>query len=121
PYGTLKVSHTNGLSDVAGNGTSLLGVTGSEADLKIALESLSYTPPAILAGTLYLDALLVPGDGEPVSSAGVPITVVHVDWPPTVSMPANPQTVRAGDPLVFSSAAGNAITVDVDHGSAPRR
>jgi hypothetical protein len=112
--GTLAVSSTSALS-VWGNGTSLVGLTGTQDAINAALQTLSYTAPGIYGATISLDVLVVPSSGANVSGS-VPLTVTHANLAPFVTLPS-PIALNDDFCVAFSAAMGNAITVgDNDNG-----
>ncbi|HXY32884.1 MAG TPA: S53 family peptidase, partial [Planctomycetaceae bacterium] len=122
--GTLLLASTNGLTFSSGsNGSSSMAVTGTVANLNIALNGLVYTPSAGYSGADSLHiSLSDPGDTLS-SSAAVAITV---NAPPAVTAPAaasvneNGSYTFAGTISLTDSAAGSApdsLTLSVSHGT----
>lgn len=122
--GTLTLNGTAGLTFLIGSGTADPTMTfrGTLASINAALNGLSFQPAPDFNGTATLtvtaDDLGNTGAGGPLSATNsVNIDVTSVNQPPVNTVPGT-QTVLDGQPLVFSPANGNAVSVfDVDAGS----
>jgi len=118
--GALTMADTTGLTDVTGDGTATVVLTGSVAAINTALDAgVGYDAAAHYNGA---DTLTVTvndlgatgsGGGGDVSDT-VAITVTALNDDPVILLPGA-QTVDEDESLVFSTGNGNAITVgDVD-------
>jgi hypothetical protein len=127
--GTLTFSGTAGLTFTAGsNGSSSLTVQGTLANLDAALNGLTYSPPANLTNngsdtlSLTVNDLGNAGLGGPLTATStIAITLDHVDLAPVNTVPGA-QGVYDNATLIFSSAAGNQISVaDADANGSPEQ
>jgi hypothetical protein len=120
--GTLQVPATTGVT--ISNITNGRRLTGSIVNINTALGGLTYTPNLNFNGQDQLVVLTNDlgntGDGGPkTDSDTVAITVSPVNDGPINSVPGQ-QFTDEDDPLVFSTAVGNALSVsDVDAGVNP--
>ncbi|MCS6853054.1 MAG: FG-GAP-like repeat-containing protein, partial [Gemmataceae bacterium] len=124
--GSLSLNGTNGLTFSTGDGTAdaSMTFTGSIVNINAALNGLTFTPPPNFAGTVTLS--LQTNDmgnfgvgGAQTDSDTVTINVQAVNDAPVNTVPGS-QTVFKDTTLVFSTGAGNSISVaDVDAGSNP--
>ena len=107
----------------SGDGTAALDLTGSIADLNIAMEGLVYQPSAHFNGddtlTYVLDDDGYTGSGTPEYPSGsLTIAVRAVNNSPTITLP-DPQNTNEDTALVLSSLDDTAISVaDVDDADA---
>ena len=123
--GTLTLSTIAGLTFTGGDGTTdaTMTFTGTVAAINTALAGMSYTPTTNFNGAATLT--ITTNDQGNAGSGGVrsdtdtlSITVNAVNDAPVNSVPVT-QTTNDEDPVTFSAALGNAITVsDVDAGNA---
>ncbi len=127
--GTLTLNGTIGLTFTAGsNGSAMLTVQGTLANINNALSGLTYTPPPNLTNSssdtlnVITNDLGNTGVGGPLSASGtVNITINHIDTAPVNTVPAN-QSTEQNVPLVFSGANGNPISIaDKDANGAPEQ
>ncbi|MBI5757713.1 MAG: tandem-95 repeat protein, partial [Planctomycetales bacterium] len=126
--GTLSLGATSGLSFSAGDGTadSTIIVTGSSAAINAALDGTSFTPTANFNGTATLTITTNDqgnmGSGGPLSDTDtLNINVIAVNDAPVNSLPGT-QSTNDEVPVTFSSARGNAITLnDLDAGNSTVR
>ncbi|HEY9907373.1 MAG TPA: cadherin-like domain-containing protein, partial [Thermosynechococcaceae cyanobacterium] len=95
---------------VTGNDTNTVTVTGSTADLDIALNTLIYQPGANYNGpdTLSVSA----NDGNTTVDRTININVTPVNDAPTLSLSAASQTVDEDTPLALTI-----VTTDIDSGN----
>jgi hypothetical protein len=102
--GTLQVTNSAGTA-LYNNGGSLIGVTGTQAQINTALQSLVFTPPAgTTNATDYIDALV---SGTNVSGQ----TLINVtNTSPTITGPTS-LMVSPNTLTVFSPNNGNAIAI----------
>jgi hypothetical protein len=109
-HGVLTALQSGGLVSIIGNGTTLLGMTGSVTAINTALDGLHYNAPP---GTTSdgISVLVLNPDGTQ-TTAGVNIAIrdYSLNVPPTLTVPG-PQTVAAGGVLTLSAGTGNAIQV----------
>jgi len=112
--GTLQITNPTGVT-LFNNGNGLIGVTGTQAQINTALQSLTFIPPAgtTTAATDFIDALI----GGTTTSAQTLVTVTPQSSTPTtggtsVTITA-PTTIpfTPGQLTTFSSANNNAITI----------
>ncbi len=110
---------------LAGDGTadSSMSISGAQADINVALQTLRYTPDAGYWGPASLTLTtndLGAGSGPALATTSVlPIQVLKINVGPTNTVPAA-QAVAEDTPIVFSNANGNAISVaDVDADPLP--
>jgi hypothetical protein len=101
-HGSLTVPTTGG--NISGSGTSLVQINGSLAELNAALDGLHYTPAANAAND-FLSVMLLFGSGP--TTAGLSLTFDSSSTLAPVLTAPGPQTVPAGDVLVFSQANQN--------------
>jgi hypothetical protein len=107
--GNLSVN-AQGHTSVWQNGGSLVGVTGTVANLNAALASVEYTPPSLFSGTVQLSGSVK------TFSASVTMTITPGNSAPTINGLPIQQASTAG--TTFSVRNGNAITVaDTDGGT----
>lgn len=128
-HGALTPGSTGSLASVSGSGTATLVLEGTISALDEALEGLTYTAESHYAGqdtlTIETDDLGHTGlEGPKTTSSTVAITVLHVNEPPTLSLPGSQEvdesTNTQPSSLVFSSGEKDAITVgdpDADGGT----
>jgi CshA-type fibril repeat protein len=104
-------------SDVDGDTLSVASASAANGTVvRNANGTLTYTPNADFNGTDTISYTISDGKGG-TSNATVAVTVTPVEDAPVNNVPGS-QTVAEDNPLVFSAANGNAITVsDVDSGS----
>ena len=119
--GNLTLAGTTGLSFTTGDGNAdpTMTFTGTPSAVNTALSTLTYQPTPLANGT---DTLVITtsdqgslGSGGPKADTdSVAITVVAVNNAPVNTVPG-PQTTGEDTGKVFSSGAGNAISIaDVD-------
>ncbi len=118
-HGTLAIAAAAGIT-IAGNGSAVMIVTGSQSAINAALDGLAYTPFPDFNGA---DSMIVStndagafGDGGALTttSVGLGISVAATNDAPVHSLPPS-QSVDEDHSLVFSNSSRNAITVsDVD-------
>jgi len=122
--GALTLGSTANLAFTTGDGTDDAAMTfiGTLGSVNAALNGLRFTPAANFAGTANLQIATTELTGttpEPQDIDTLAITVNPVNDRPVNTLPAA-QTTDTDQPLVLSSANGNAITVsDPDAGSNP--
>ncbi|MBT9595086.1 MAG: DUF4347 domain-containing protein, partial [Vitreoscilla sp.] len=124
-HGTLSLSQTSGLTFVIGNGTNNATMTfnGTQAAVNAALDGMQYRPTADYLGSDQLDLSIndLGNDGSGgarTASGSLAIAVQAVNDAPALALPGA-QATPLLNPLSFSAATGNAITLaDVDAGSA---
>ncbi len=122
--GTLALSGSTGLTfeQNGPSGYSALTFTGTLANINAALENLAYTPPTNFLGdvtlTIGVDDLGNTGlGGSQTDSETVSISVVYLNVGPSASVPGA-QSIDEDQPLVFSTATSNTITIsDPDAGN----
>lgn len=117
--GTLDLDTVEGLTFSSGDGVqdTLINLTGTVAQINAALATLRFTPSADYAGP----ARLVVVSSKP-SPGGSPLTdldLIEIDVLPVNDAPLNlvpgEQSTSEDQPLIFSAANGNAISIrDVD-------
>ena len=123
--GTLSLGSIAGLAFSTGNGTanSTMTFTGTTVSVNTALNGMSFTPATNFNGTATLTITTNDqgnsGSGGTLSDTDtVNITVNAVNDPPVNGVPGT-QTTNDEDPVTFSAANANAITLtDVDAGNA---
>ncbi|MEM1045004.1 MAG: tandem-95 repeat protein, partial [Pseudomonadota bacterium] len=119
--GALDLSEGGGAT-IAGNGGSIVTVTGTLDEINAALASITYTPPADFNGAVTLTVETSDGGntgkGGPLTDTDtVAITVNPVNDQPVNTMPSA-QTTPDDTPLVFSPSSGNGLFVsDIDAGN----
>ena len=126
-HGTLNMSEKQGLVFAHGDGVddTAMTFTGSLADVNAAIDSLQFTPYANYMGTANLrittNDLGNSGIGGPKSTTKtLVINVLHVNDPPWNAVPSTTQGTYGNQPIVFSTAGSNGITVgDDDAGNNP--
>ena len=126
-HGTLNMAETNGLVFLFGDGVddASMTFTGSLADVNAALDGLQFTPFAGYMGTANLrittNDLGNAGLGDPKSTTEtLVINLLHVNDPPWNALPSTTQGTYGNQPIVFSTAGSNGITVgDDDAGNNP--
>ena len=126
-HGTLNMSEKQGLVFAYGDGVddTAMTFTGSLADVNAAIDSLQFTPYANYMGTANLrittNDLGNSGIGGPKSTTKtLVINVLHVNDPPWNAVPSTTQGTYGNQPIVFSTAGSNGITVgDDDAGNNP--
>lgn len=119
--GTISLSGTSGLSFSAGDGAgdASMTFTGTLSDINAALDGLLFTAPADWNGlaTLQISVDDQGNSGPPgalIASASVDIAVNAINDAPVNIIPGA-QATSEDTPLVFSTAAGNALSIgDVD-------
>lgn len=100
------------LSDTNADGTPD-SWTGSLAEFN----ALTLTPPTNFSGTIDATAEISSNESQTPETQATTLTVTPVNDPPVHTLPPD-QTVPEDDPLTFSAANNNAITVaDVDAGT----
>jgi hypothetical protein len=131
--GILSLADQVGVT-VSGNNTSALTITGSVPNINAALNGtaaqngqpavpgLTFTPSVNFRGVAIIsitatDPLL--GSNGLTGSATVTVNVTPVNQPPAINVPAIQSVLEnPSQPLVFSAANGNSITIsDVDGGT----
>ena len=106
--GTLNLPSGGAL--VTGNDTNNVTVTGSSADLDVALSTLVYQPAANYNGP---DTLLISAnDTNSTATRTVNINVTPVNDSPTLSLSAGSQSVDEDTPLALTI-----VTTDIDSGN----
>ncbi|HTU25247.1 MAG TPA: hypothetical protein VMF30_07610, partial [Pirellulales bacterium] len=112
--GALALAETSGISIISGaSGSSSLTIQGTIADINAALDGMTYTPAAADVGWTNLDlAASVLGN----SSFGTTFNSVLIHdqlafVPAAITVPAT-QAPSSTTPLVFSSAGGNAVSIN---------
>ncbi len=126
-HGTLNMGEKNGLVFAYGDGVddTSMTFTGSLADVNAALSSLQFTPYAGYRGAANLrittNDLGNVGLGGPKSVTRTLVINVHaMNDAPWNSVPLTTQGTYGNQPLVFSTAGSNGITVgDPDAGNFP--
>jgi hypothetical protein len=129
--GTLTLGSTQSVTGVTGNGTSMVGLTGTAAQINTALNGLTYTPPALFSGPVFLSVFALtngekPGDddkgnghnkgdndhdgGFRTASGTVTIMVNAATSALSVNGPLQ-QQVAGTQSITFSTANGNPITL----------
>lgn len=115
--GTLTLSGTGGLTFLAGDGANDASMTfrGTVADVNSALEGMTYQPPILFLGpatiSITTNDLGNTGSGGAKSDADtLGVNVSYPNTPPVNTVPGG-QTVAEDGNLVFSTAAGNVVTV----------
>ncbi len=110
--GTLTITNVPGDVTVAGNGNSLMSVTGTPAEIDAALDGLNYQPNDGIASDILEGFVLNSGDDAATLSAWIPIAIDPTGnaSPSVIAIPGT-QSVQAGSMLEFSQAAGNALRV----------
>ena len=106
--GTLTVPNSSAPVTTAGNGSSLIGLTGTPAAIDEALDGLNYQPLGTAAADVLEGFVTTPGStNSPPLSTWIPITVDSgtEDLPTVIGVPAA-QTVKAGSVLTFSHSDG---------------
>jgi CSLREA domain-containing protein len=124
-HGALTLASTSGLTFSSGDGTADSNMTfsGSLPNINAALNGLTYTPAADYTGSDTLNIttsdLGNTGSGGALSDADtVAVAVGAVNDPPVNHLPSA-QTTAEDTALVFSSAAGNLISIsDIDAGGS---
>jgi hypothetical protein len=122
--GTLTLASTSGLIFISGDGDTDASMvfTGSQTDINIALDGLTYNAPAVLPTnpsiTITTDDLGSTGTGGAQSDTDtLVLNSTYVNAAPVLTLPVAQAMSEDGN-LVFSAAGGNAISVDdVDAGS----
>ncbi|MFW6146026.1 MAG: putative Ig domain-containing protein, partial [Planctomycetota bacterium] len=118
--GTLTISDSTGLTDLTGDGTATVTLTGTVSTLNTVLAAgVVYAPTGHWNGAETLTATI--NDGGATGSGGggdvsdtVAITVNALNDDPTITVPVA-QSLDEDGSLVFSTANGNAVSVaDVD-------
>lgn len=129
--GNLTIGSLNGATVTAGgNGSGDITLTGTLAQLNAALLTLTYTGKLNYTNTVTPDQITVrvlPNTASGIGVGGtnellgtIDVTVDPVNDAPVVTAPSGPQTASSSDPLVFSAANGNQISVtDVDVKGVP--
>ena len=123
-HGNLHVT-TSGAANVTGDDSGSVTITGLVADVNATVASLNYTPAQDFNTSTTPESLTVNVSDQghspsgPLTATGnVAITVSAVNDAPVVTAPAS-QAFAFITNLTFSTAGGNAITVnDVDAGTA---
>ncbi len=124
--GKLDLSTTAGLTNVQGNGSAAVTLTGPLTAVNQALNGMIFTPGQDQEGT---DPLTVTSNDNGATGAGnalsdtdvIQVIISGVNDPPVNTVPGN-QTVAEDADLVFSQAAGRVISVsDIDAGDADVR
>lgn len=126
-HGTLTLPSNLGLtfSDQDGRDDATMTFKGSLAAVNAVLEGLQFTPTAGYTGSAVLrvttNDLGNIGVGGPKSSTNtVAINVIAVNHAPTATSPTAVQATHGTQPIVFSTAKNNAISVgDQDEGNHP--
>ena len=122
--GTLTLGSTAGLTFTSGsNGSSLMTVTGTVANLNAALNGLVYTPTPGYYGTDYLEVSVNNPTDSQTGSANVPITV---NGPPSIGAPYSNTIAEngflgfSGDSIgIFDAAAvgtSDSLSLSASHG-----
>jgi hypothetical protein len=106
-HGTLTLASTAGLISVWNNGTSLVGMAGTVANLNNALNGLTYAVASGYAGPATVS--ITATDNSTNGSNGVSVSV-QVPGTPVIAVPGT-QTVPENTSWIFSAGAGNAITI----------
>jgi hypothetical protein len=127
-HGAITLAGTSGLSFTAGDGSgdATMTFTGTIANINAALNGMSYAPTAGFSGAASLQIVTddlgnTGSGGGQTDSDTVSITVNAVNDAPVNSVPSA-QSVNEDATLVFSSAAGNQISIsDSDAGGSSVR
>lgn len=118
--GTLTLGSTSGLTFTTGDGASdsAMSFSGLLDNINRALEGLTYTPSTNYVGdaTIVIEAIDQGIAWGTSFATGTGQVTVHVGGP-SVAVPGN-QWTNANTSKAFSSANGNAITVDNQSGSS---
>ena len=126
-HGTLTLANRNGLTFSNGDGVNdaSMTFTGSVADVNAVLDGLEFSPVSNYTGTAHLrvttNDLGNSGIGGPKTGTNtVAIAVWAVNQAPVNQVPTASQGTYGNQPIVFSSANNNAISIsDPDGNNLP--
>ncbi len=110
-HGTVTLSTTAGLTITAGaNGSSIITVTGSIANLNAALAGLTYKPASNYTGADSL-AVAINDSVDNLSGSGSVAITVSGSAPPSITAPTSAKSAIGGT-TTFSPAKGTGITIN---------
>ena len=121
-HGILFLATTDNLSSVAGDGTSVVTISGSITSINVAMDGLLYRPKDDYFGqdliSLRSNDRGNTGFGGPqVEVSTIDVQIGAINDAPVNNVPSS-QSIDEDSPLVFSTENGNPVTIsDVDAGS----
>ncbi len=123
--GRLILGATSGLTAATGDGSNTITLTGSLAEVQVALNDLkfagaaNYNDPGVGNGNLYLRTTIADfthADGQKTAVVDNTITLVPVNDQPTLSVPTD-QTLSSGVSLSINSGFAVGDAVDIAQGA----